>query len=78
MFETQSYFTVALINRLQRLAMLDTSSFHEQLLLLCCGQDDDELVGEGGVAASRQYRQQLALDVLTWVLAVKMNNTSHK
>ena len=56
-------------SRVQRLALLESSTFHEQLLLIACGHGEP---AEG--EASEQHRQKLALDILTWILAVQMND----
>jgi hypothetical protein len=56
--------------RVQRLAMLESSTFHEQLLLIACGQAEPMGGGEG----NEEHRQKLALDILTWILAVHLND----
>ena len=60
--------------RLQRYAMLESSTFHWQLMVIACGgQEEDSLTTSLG----QEYRQRLALAVLTWALAVHMNAMHH-
>ncbi len=48
--------------------MVEQQNFHEQLLVTACGHDDIQNIG-----TSVEHRQQLALDILTWVTAIKLN-----
>ena len=57
--------------RIQRCAILETSSLHEQLLIAACGQEDSL-----PVQSCTEHRQKLALSVLTWVVAVQMNDVA--
>ena len=54
--------------RVERLAMADQSSFHEQLLKVVCGQDEHLTAG-----SSIEHRQSMALSTLMWVAALKVN-----
>ncbi|CAH1791767.1 unnamed protein product [Owenia fusiformis] len=56
-------------DRIQRCAMLDTTSFYEQLLLTVC--DSDTRVSH---QSSLAYRQNTALDILCWITALQMNH----
>ena len=53
-------------HRAQRLAMLETTSFHEQLLILACGTHSDVMT-----PGSDEHAQKLALDLLMWLLTVQ-------
>lgn len=66
----RSMLNFLLLRRVQRLAMLENSTFHEQLLLIACAHAEPAVTGE----ASEEHRQKLALDILTWILAVHMND----
>ena len=48
--------------------MVEQGSFHEQLVLIACGADDLQKV-----STSVKHRQQLALDILTWITALKLH-----
>ena len=48
--------------------MVEQNSFHEQLLLIACGANDLQII-----STSATHRQQLALDVLTWITALKLH-----
>ncbi len=52
--------------------MLESETFHKRLLVAACGHDD---VSSGGTI-SKEHRQQLALDILCWIIAVHMNDFS--
>ena len=58
--------------RVQRFAMLTSESFHCQLMAAACGQDTVTTSSCG----SKEYRQQLALDILCWIIAIQMNDIS--
>ncbi len=66
--------------------MLELGAFHEQLIQVACGQDDLDLpptpvssmsAGFASVSLSQDYRQTLALDILSWIAALQMNSV-HK
>lgn len=61
-----------LLCRLQRFAMLESSGFHKQLLSAACGHDD----ALAGGNTCKEHRQQLALDILGWIVAIYMNDNS--
>ena len=46
--------------------MLETTSFHEQLLILACGTHSDVMT-----PGSDEHAQKLALDLLMWLLTVQ-------
>jgi len=50
--------------------MLTSENFHCQLMATACGQDS---VTNSG-CSSKEYRQQLALDILCWIIAIQMND----
>jgi len=52
--------------------MLTSESFHCQLVAAACGQDNVTT----GSCSSKEYRQQLALDILCWIIAIQMNDVS--
>jgi len=52
--------------------MLTSESFHCQLVAAACGQDNVTT----GSCSSKEHRQQLALDILCWIIAVQMNDIS--
>lgn len=58
--------------RLQRFAMLESSSFHKRLLTAACGHDEPM----AGGSTCKEHRQQLALDILCWIVAIHMNDNS--
>ncbi|XP_067680641.1 baculoviral IAP repeat-containing protein 6-like isoform X2 [Haliotis asinina] len=55
--------------RPQRNAMIEMQSFHERLLKLVAFPSENELVGIG-----TEHAQNIALDVLTWITAIQMND----
>lgn len=63
-------------DRFQRLAMLELPAFHERLLVAVCGHDDGDDLST--IGASKERRQQLALDILSWVMAVQMNDSMQR
>jgi len=50
--------------------MLMSENFHCQLMAVACGQDS---VSDSS-CSSKEYRQQLALDILCWIIAIHMND----
>jgi len=72
-FETSDEIVMIVCDeRLQRFAMLTSENFHCQLMAAACGQDTVTTSSCG----SKEYRQQLALDILCWVIAIQMNDVS--
>ena len=59
--------------RVQRLALVENVSFHDQLLVAACGQDD-----KLSASTSVEDRQGLALDILAWIAALQMNDPTHR
>lgn len=59
--------------RLQRSAMLEMKSFHERLLKLVCSQDELVLC-----TTSHEHQQKLALDILSWITAIQMNDVGKR
>lgn len=52
--------------------MMEQASFHEQLLSIACGAGASP--GDLDLATtSVTHRQQLALDMLTWITALRLN-----
>lgn len=54
---------------MQRLSMVEQLSFHEQLMTIACGVASDAQ----SVSTSISHRQQLALDILTWITALRLH-----
>jgi hypothetical protein len=52
--------------------MLESSSFHKRLLSAACGHDD----ALAGGNTCKEHQQQLALDILCWIVAIYMNDNS--
>jgi len=50
--------------------MLTSDSFHCQLIAAACGQDSVTTSS----CSSMEHRQQLALDILCWIIAIQMND----
>jgi len=50
--------------------MLTAEKFHCQLMAAACGQDSVT----NSSCSSKEQRQQLALDILCWIIAVQMND----
>jgi len=50
--------------------MLTSENFHCQLMAAACGQDSVT----SSSCSSKEHRQQLALDILCWIIAVQMND----
>ncbi|ELT93547.1 hypothetical protein CAPTEDRAFT_223860 [Capitella teleta] len=61
-------------DRLQRYAMLESSPFHGQLVQIACGVNDGEC--EHGM--EEEYRQRIALTILTWIIAIHMNTVNNR
>ncbi|XP_064603703.1 baculoviral IAP repeat-containing protein 6-like isoform X3 [Liolophura sinensis] len=55
--------------RLQRCAMLELASFQERLLGVACAQDQSM-----EVTTSWDHCQNLALDILSWITSIQMND----
>jgi len=51
--------------------MLTSENFHCQLMAAACGQDSVTTSS----CSSKEHRQQLALDILCWIVAIQMNDT---
>ena len=54
--------------------MLMSESFHCKLMATACGQDSVATSS----CSSKEHRQQLALDILCWIIAVHMNDTGSR
>ncbi|XP_064622207.1 baculoviral IAP repeat-containing protein 6-like isoform X2 [Lineus longissimus] len=55
-------------DRLQRCMMLESASFHDQLLLAICGDDE-----KTPITTSIEHKQNLALDIACWVASIQVN-----
>lgn len=51
--------------------MLESSQFHWQLVQIACGSKEDG--ASSGAPGGDEYRQRLALAILTWILAIHVN-----
>jgi len=50
--------------------MLTSENFHVQLMAAACGEDNVTTSS----CSSKEHRQQLALDILCWIVAIQMND----
>jgi len=50
--------------------MLTSEAFHCQLMAAVCGQDNVTTSS----CSSKEHQQQLALDILCWIVAIQMND----
>lgn len=55
--------------RVQRCALLEDANFHQTLVSLVCGDED---------SSNPVLTQKLALEILTWIVAVYTHEPSRK
>uniref|UniRef100_T1IPT5 Dual E2 ubiquitin-conjugating enzyme/E3 ubiquitin-protein ligase BIRC6 n=1 Tax=Strigamia maritima TaxID=126957 RepID=T1IPT5_STRMM len=60
--------------RFQRLAMLESSAFHEKLIATICSSEASNV----WKSTSLEHRQHLCLDILIWVAAIQIHGKSIK